>query len=381
MILIPTRILLFIFALGVGVSSSYADTPTISAFGDVRVRSVSSKEDVDEARPFFQLRARLGLKAEPEPGLALNFRLATGTSPTSHNQVLGDSSSPGMARRSFGVDQAYMESYFHESGKFWAGRTPNPLWSPGKNQLVFDSDIAFEGLALKWEPKWSETSAFMNLGAFMVTESYDRPLNTADLGLAMAQVGYSAGGLTVHLNHYAFLNIQGRVITQVESSAKTDVYQGTAFDRYRGNTVFVNDPALAAADRKYYFSNQYEVSNAGFEYKHKLGSFELLWFADFIKNIKVSSQGAAQELGLQVKSGAFSVQVASIIKESDSTVATFTDSNSNGGGTDTQGHRFQAAYNMSKNSQLSTRIFRAKRGVNTVTRDFESMFVDLVASF
>lgn len=381
MVLIPTRILIFIFALGVGISSSSAEPSVLSASGDLRFRTVNSKEDIDEARPFSQLRARLGLKAQPEESLALHFRLATGSSPISTNQVLGDSSAPGMVRRSFGVDLAFMEFIFWESGKFWAGRTANPLWSPGKNQLVFDGDIAFEGLAVKWEPKWSESSAFLNLGAYMVTESYDRPLNTADLGLAMAQLGYSVGGLTIHLNHYAFLNIQGRVITQVESTAKTDVYQGTAFDRYRGNTVFVNDPALPAADRKYYFTHQFEVSNAGFEYKTKFGQVDFLIFADYIKNIKVSDQGTGSEVGLQLKSGATFLQIASITKESDSTVATFTDSDSNGGGTDTQGTRVQLGYNFSKNSQISFSIFNAKRGVATVKRDFQSSFVDLIASF
>lgn len=383
--MIPTRILFFIFALGVGIKTSFAQEttwqPKFEPTGDLRYRIAQSKEDTDETRTFHQLRARLGLKAQVEEDLSLVFRLATATSAISSNQALGESSNPGMPRRSFGLDLGYSEFKLGDSGKLWAGRTANPFWAPAKNQLIYDSDLAFEGLAFKYEPKWEESSAFLNLGAYMVNESYDKPNDTADLGIAGAQLGYTTGGFTVHIAQQAFINIQDRNITGVESGAKTDVYQGTSFDRYRGNTVYVDDPLAAAANRKYFFSNQFVVANLGLEYKTKIFEGELVFFADAIKNTKVTRQSQGSEVGLGYKKDLVSLQLAQITKESDSTVGAFADSDTNGGGTDTSGTRLLLGYQLSKKSQINLNTFRAKRGVDTVTRDYSLTQLDLIASF
>lgn len=418
--MVPTRILICIFALGVGIKSSFAQESSsvpktsseihnqtqaqnqaqaqeppvpspskdeslklkIEPQGDLRYRLAQSKEDVDETRTFHQLRARLGVKAQVEEDLSLIFRLATATSAISSNLTLGDSKDPGMPRRSFGLDLAYTEFKWGGSGKLWAGRTANPFWAPAKNQLIYDGDLAFEGLALKWEPKWeNDHSLFMNFGAFMVNESYERPYDTADLGIAGAQIGYSWGGFTVHLAHQAFINIQDRNITGVEKDAKTDVYQGTSYNVYRGNTVYVNDPLLAPVDRKYFFSNQYVVGNLGLEYKLKAFSGEFLFFADAIQNSKVSTQANGYEAGLGLKFGNTSLQIAQVVKEADATVGAFSDSDTNGGGTDTSGQRVIVGYQLSKKSQISLNSFRAKRGVATVTRDYSLTQLDLSASF
>lgn len=400
--MIPTRILFFIFALGVGVKSSYAQTappslpsdastPEIKSeskfegkfepMGDLRYRMAQSKEDIDEARTFHQVRARLGIKAQVEEDLALVFRLATATSAISSNQALGDSKDPGMPRRNFGLDLAYSEFKLWSSGKLWAGRTANPFWAPARNQLIYDSDLAFEGLALKWEPKFETGSAFINLGSYMVNESYEKPYDTVDMGIVGAQIGYSVGGFTIHLAQQAFINIQDRNITGVEKDAKIDVYQGTTYNVYRGNSVYVNDPIAAPADRKYFFSNQYIVGNLGLEYKFKAWDNELVLFADAIQNLKVSSLSKGFEAGVSAKFGNVSLQLAQIVKEADSTVGAFADSDSNGGGTDTSGQRLTLGYQLSKKSQLSVNTFQAKRGVDTVTRDYSLTQLDLSASF
>jgi hypothetical protein len=406
--LIPTHIMTFILALGVGIKSFAQSTPVVlpsetpaekkdepktetkfetkfEPMGDLRYRLAQSKEDIDEKRTFHQLRARLGVRATVEESLTLVLRLATATSAISSNQTLGDSSAPGMPRRSFGLDQAFSEFRFWEGTKIWAGRTANPFWAPAKNQMIYDSDLNFEGFAFKWEPKWGPVSPFLNIGAFIVNESYDKTgsaqgVDTADAGILGAQIGYAIHGFTFHLNHQAFANIQDRNITGIESGAKTDAYQGTQYLVYRGNSVYTKD-LVPVATSPYLFKNKYLVSNAGFEYKTKFSDLEFMVFGDLISNSAVSSLGKGSELGVSFKYGKTSLQLAQIAKEADSTVGAFTDSDTNGGGTDGTGTRVVLGYQLTPKSQVVLNSFQAKRGKDTVTRDYSLTQLDLVASF
>ena len=402
--MVPTRILFFSLAFGVGIKSFAQNNPVPSSppelntevkpdlktetkfetkfepIGDLRYRLNNSKEGDDEARTFHQLRARLGIKAQVEENLALTFRLASASSAISANQTLGDAGAPGMPRRAFGLDLAYTEYKFGD-GKIWLGRTANPFWAPVKNQLIYDSDLAFEGLAIKYEPKWESVSAFLNLGGFIVNESYDKPYDTVDMGIASAQAGVSWAGLTFHVAQHAFVNIQDRAITGVEAGAKVDPFQGTSFNVYRGNTVYPNDPNLPAASRIYYFQNKYVVANAGLEYKYKSGGLETSLFADFIRNTTLERLNNGLEAGVGLKYERVLLQLARITKQADSTVGAFTDSDTNGGGTDVDGTRLILGYQFSPKSSISINRFQATRGLDTVSRPFSLTQVDLVASF
>ncbi len=402
--MVPTHILICIFALGVGIKSFAQDNPAtvlpadtvaepkpesvpepkfdikFEPLGDLRYRISQSKEDIDETRTFHQLRARLGVRANVEKDLTLTFRLATATSAISSNQTLGDSISPGMPRRSFGIDQAFSEFRFGEGFKFWAGRTANPFWAPAKNQLIYDGDLNFEGLALKWEPKWGEAFPFVNLGGFIVNESYDKPYDTVDLGILGAQFGYSVHGFTFHVGQQAFVNIQDRNIVGLETGAKIDVYQGSAYNVYRGNSVYPSDP-LCLVGCNYLFTNKYLITTGGFEYKTKFSNIELMLFGDTIHNTKAPVLNKGYEAGIFLKHERVSVQLAQIFKEADATVGAFTDSDTNGGGTDASGTRAILGYQLSPKSQILLNTFKATRGLDTVKRDFSWTQLDLIASF
>lgn len=356
------------------VQAQTLDLKKLSWSGDLRYRLAEAKEKSDDRRLYQQLRARLGLKAEVNESVQAIFRLATATSAISSNQTLGDSSNPGMTRRSFGLDWAYLDWKFLSAGKFWAGRTANPFWSPAKTQLVFDSDLAFEGLALKWEPKWSHSGAFANLGGFVVAENYSAPNDAIDTGLIGAEVGYNLQTLTLHIANYHFLNIVDRQITTIESSAKVDSYS-QPFDRYRGNTVYLNGPG------KYHFSHQYVLWQGGVEFKFDVGPVQLVTFYDYVLNEKVGRQREGRELGVSAKLQRWSLAVARVEKDADAVVGAFTDSDTNGGGTDNQGWRYQLGILAGPNTSFALTHYDAKRGVGAVERDYRATHADLVVSF
>jgi len=364
--------------------SSFAFAQDYKWSGDLRYRMARAKESIDEERKFQQLRARLGIRADVNESVQAVIRLATANSAISTNQTMGDSSEPGMTRRSFGLDLAYIDWSFLRFGKLWAGRTANPFWSPSKAQIVFDSDLAFEGFALKWEPNWSRTGAFVNLGGFMVSENYAAGADSVDIGIAGGDAGWiwkrSGFTWTTHAGNYYFFNIQNNYITRVDKDAKIDPYS-FPHDRYRGNTVYVEDALLPSADRKYLFQTEFVLLEFGTEFKHKLGPIEYLLFVDAVENTKVGQYGRALEYGAGIKWKWLSYTEAVIRKESDSVVGAFTDSDANGGGTDNKGTRRTLAFQLGKSVSLAATQFSATRGVDTVQRKYSGTHVDLSVSF
>lgn len=353
-------------------------------FGDLRYRMAKKQQAEDDTRNYQQIRARLGVDAEVNDNVRAGLRLATGTSPLSTNQALGDAADPGMPRRYFGIDQAYLNWNYLEGGNLWAGRTPNPFWTPGKSQTIFDSDLSFEGLAIKYQlqPKSSRLSGFLNIGGFIISENYVAPEDLVDVGILGGDLGFvfksDSWTWTTHGGNYYFLNIQDKEVNTANQSAAIDPYS-YPFDRYSGNTVYPNDPNLPKAQRKYYFANQYILLEAGTEWKQKLGAFELTGFIEWIHNDKTGDE--AQEYGLGVKWKWLGVGYAFINKSSDSLVGAFTDDDAGGGGTDYRSTRLTADAQVTKNVAFDVAVYGATRGVSTVPRKYSATYINALLKF
>lgn len=354
--------------------------------GDLRYRLVQAKEAQDEPRPYQQLRARLQMKATVNPELRALLRLATGSSAISSNQTLGDAKDPGFARRDFGLDLAAIQWSVTDDLVVSGGRVPNPYFSAGKNQLIFDSDLNFEGLSLQYKWKTGGGNLFVNAGAFLIVENYDSTTRSdvADLGIPGLQLGYSYDfGGTVATLHYAtqhYINIQDAPITSLDKGAKYDIYS-IPFDRYRGNSIYTLFPGDPPATRKYQILNKYVLDVVGAELKTKLAFVDVLFFADFVKNREVSANGSGHEFGLTLKWGRTSLGYGLIRKEADAVVGAYSDSDANGGGTDADGNRVSLGYQFSDNSSFAMNQYQAKRGISSTERDYALTQVDFMMSF
>ncbi|CAN5716528.1 hypothetical protein BH10BDE1_BH10BDE1_03770 [soil metagenome] len=352
--------------------------------GDMRFRFVQLRESVDDPRLYQQIRARLGFRADVQDDLTAVFRLATATSAISNNQTLGDAKEPGMPRRSFGVDLAYGDWKFLESGRLLMGRLANPFYAPGRTQLVFDSDLTFEGVSAGWQPKWTDSNAFLNLGAFIISENYATTGDVVDTGLVAVDLGYSLktefGQWTAHVARYHYLNIQNRPVTSIEKDAKTDAYSYPN-DRVRGNTVYPNDPLAAPADRKYYYSYDFVQTEVGIEWKMETGAFDILAYGDFVANERAGANGEAHEYGLSLKYGRVQLLIAKGTKRSDSVIGGFTDSDFNGGGTDNRGTKYSVSYALSDFSSMAFTDYEATRGIDSVARDYYARHLDFSLQF
>lgn len=348
--------------------------------GDLRYRATKSHEAIDQNRYTQQLRARLGVTAEVNKDVDAVVRLMTGTKAVSGNQTLGDSSDPGMPRRSFGIDWAYIDWHLGESSHLWVGRTANPFWAPGKTGIIFDPNLAFEGVALKLEKRGPGGGMFLNLDASVISENYKAPDDVVDTGLVGGDAGLALktdfGTFTGHAGFYHYLNVTNRLITTVEKGATIDPYSYPS-EPYKGNSVYRPDPAKA----EYFFAYQYAIWEAGAEWKWQVKPFDFLAYYDAALNDRVRAAHRAEEYGISAKYKRVQLVFVQLLREADSVFAAYTDADTNGGGTDNRGKRISFIYHLADNSQLAYHRYRADRGISTVERPYEADRLELQVSF
>lgn len=378
-----TQVVVLLLALDVHAQETSESKPKLGFAGDMRYRLVRAQEGDDESRFYQQLRVRLGLDAEVNETMRAKVRLATSTSNTSANQLLGDESDAGMARRTFGIDQAYMDWRPLPTTAFFLGRTPNPFWMPAKAQTIFDADLAFEGLATQWNNERSSGGVFANFGAFIISENYNKGTvgtegtDSADTGLFGLDLGYEFSGekwnWTSHLGYYYFSKVEDVNIKRFSKSAATDV-QSAPFLSYRGNSVY-------ASGGEHFFANAFGLAEVGTELKLKCERGEWTIFAIGVMNTLATKKNVALESGVIAQMGGTQLGYAFILKQADSVIGALTDTDSNAGGTDNRGHRLTIGQKLGKNFNVTLNQFIAERGIDTVTRDAYLTFLDFSVAF
>jgi hypothetical protein len=132
-------------------------------------------------------------------------------------------------------------------------------------------------------------------------------------------------------------------------------------------------------------------------YKEDFGELELFTIVDFnlglpvsvygdyVLNTEASDNDTAYMVGLTLNKakdpGSWELDYNWRDLEADSVVGLFTDSDSFGGGTNAQGHRIQAKYQLQKNWQIGSTLFLDKLDPDGKDTDFTRFFLDLVFKF
>jgi hypothetical protein len=122
----------------------------------------------DEDRNRVRLRARLGVEANLLDNWFAGIRLASGsdTSPVSTNQTLGGNGT-NFSKYDIWIDRAFLNYSNAGDFKVLFGRFDNPFYN---TELVWDSDVGFDGLAFQIKKNLSEDhlSSFLSFGAFPI---------------------------------------------------------------------------------------------------------------------------------------------------------------------------------------------------------------------
>jgi hypothetical protein len=322
--------------------------------GDLRYRHETINDDAATTeRNRHRIRARFGMDADLGEDLSVGIVLATGASnPVSANQSLDG----GFTRKDIGFDRAFFAWDINDELTMRGGKMGIPMFRPGGNHLIFDSDLNPEGLFLGYDG----ASVFANIGGFWVEERGSAP----DAILYALQGGYRMmiGGdaeLAIGLSYYDYKNTRG--------------YEPFYLGEPQGNTVDLTGNLI----------NDYNLAEIFAQVELEAGGQPLRLFFDYVENTEASQLDTGFALGARWRSasnpGDWEVGWAYEDLEADAVVATFTDSDFIGGGTDGKGHILRAAYRLRNNVRLNGTYFLNETGANDV--DYNRLQLDITFMF
>ena len=343
-----------------------------------------------EDRNRFRVRARLGADLNVNEWLVGGLRMTTGlaSDPVSPNQT----QEINKGKYTIGLDRAYLKAAPYDWLTLQGGRFGNPFFN---TDLMWDPDLAFDGLAASFTPKFNDTwSSFSTIGAFPVEEiqqsdtsaSKSKWLYALQTGIQWKAANRSTAKLG--LAYYDYENVEG----QTSPGGNASLYTGTvpAF-RQKGNNTFdvtrLNGSLgnLPGNEGKYYaLASKFKLLNA-------TGQIDLLTYdpvhviltGDYVKNIgfdhdevlsrtgkdnKEETDGYQLRLDVghnsftspnssDVHKNDWSAMVAYKYLEADAVLDAFTDSDFSLGGTNAKGWILGANYAIDKNAWLSARYF------------------------
>lgn len=344
-------------------SLKWAENVKIS--GDLRYRYEMIDEEGANNRNRNRIRARLGFTGEVTDDIEVGLRLATSEpfssdkgDPISTNQTLDDA----FSKKSIWLDLAYFKwSPKHSGLNIFGGKMEHPFYRSGGNQLIFDSDLTPEGIAVQYTKSLGESDElFANGGGFWINEVS----SGADTSLWGMQAGLkhkfaNKTTLTGGASYYSYGNIEG-------SSALI----GSGF---QGN------PNSASK-----YLSDYDITEIFGEYGFKLGETPAAAFASYVKNTSASTtQDTGWLIGGKLgkckdpASWEFSYDYRDL--EADAVLGALSDSDFIGGGTNGKGHRFGFTYQLAKNLQGAQTYFLDEKANDN--HDYGRLQTDLIFKF
>jgi hypothetical protein len=352
-------------------ASSWADKVTVK--GDVRFRFETIDQEGKDVRERARIRARVGAYGKVTSELDTGIELSTTEDgdPVSSNQTLGGN----LDRENAYFDLVYLD-YHPEAlpgARLVAGKMENPFIRVC--DLTWDNDLNPEGLALKFKGE-NEDSAFawfLNGGGFWVQERKEDDETMlygaqAAVKFNMDETSYVQGGV----GYYLYDNIEG--VTVLNS----DPTKG------QGNSVEkITDDATGDVIEALYL-NGYELADVFLEAGFDIG-IPVTVYANYVVNSDADDEDtgylAGFRLGKTKEPGSFDFDYNYRSLEKDAVVGAFTDSDSFGGGTDGEGHRFAVGYQIAKNLKGNVTYFMDDIGVSGDSSSYDRLQVDLNAKF
>jgi hypothetical protein len=294
------------------------------------------------------------------------------------------------------LDLAYLKFKPPVQGlTLWGGRIANPFLY---TDLVWDSDVGFDGFAANYTRKLSPTlDAFITGGAFPLQEV---EFSSKDKWLFGGQVGLdykprkeiiSRTGLA----YYYYKNTQGKA----NSPAYPNEYDYTApLFMQKGNTLFDIDPGPAlklALASKYELLNITSTLDIGFwdpirvvligDYAKNLG-YDQTQVAQLTGNPNVKGDTSGYQVGLAVgypvmnRNKDWRLFAYYKYLGANAVFDAFTDSDFHGGGTNAKGWILGGEFGLTKNIWLSAR-WMSTNEIKGPPLAIDSFFLDLNARF
>ena len=347
-----------LFAILASPAGSAQDswTDSISFKGDFRPRYEYIDLEGLPERNRGRFRIRVGMSADVNDDVEVIFQLASGgDNPVSTNQSFGD----GFSRKDIGIDLAYADWTPNDDLHVFVGKMKNPIHRAGSHALIWDSDLNPEGVALGFK----SGAFFGTAGTYFVEE---RALTNDSLLLA------AQGGMHFDISNSTKLTAGAGYFAYTDTKGNAPFWIGLPF----GNSVDANGNLI-------YDYNELELFA---EFETKIGKYPLGLFVDYVQNLEVDVNDTGQSFGVRFgkadEPGTWQASWAWQELEADAVIATFTDSDFGGGGTDARGHTIKAAYALADNWTVGGTLFLNEVGIASgAPRDFTRLQLDLNFSF
>lgn len=328
----------------------------------------------------FRLRARLDLLAYISQNLEAGVRLSTGKDddPVSTNETMGDY----FNHDSFVLNRAYLKWRPTSTLTFTGGRFGNPWFC---TDLVWDSDVNFEGMSVNLDFQTSEMSnLFLTIGGF--------PLQEEEKHKEKWLFGYQLGGslkpradlkYRFAVGFFDFHNIEGEFDSparpeQKDHTSPAYMQKGNSIVNIRTDGSYL--PGLvgdyneinvtARVDCAFFYPvnivAQFDfVTNIGFEKKDAIKKIndQIANASDKITDWPEETNGYMVSLAVghkkTKKPGEWKCFFAYKHLEADAVLDAFTDSDFHLGGTNAKGYIFGIQAGIAKNMWVATRWMSA----------------------
>ena len=375
------------------------------------------------SRDRLRARLRLGMKAKITNDFDVSVRLATGSGsdPVSTNQTMGEYGN----KYNLMLDRVYLkftdiDLQDYPWLTFYGGRMKNPFLS---SDLVWDSDLAFDGLATTFRYNLSGSddlfdmddrskTLYMTFGAFPLQEV---ELSTKDkwlLGLQLGGKFISESGRSTYeagITVYDYRNITGK---RNETGLSLNDYTAPEYMQ-KGNTLFQIANSGNTSDAPFALASDYNLLNV-------TGCMTFTHFApinvkvifDWVKNMGFDRESIIERTGGSViVSGGGEADVSDITEETegymlkvvvgwpeitrryswrvfgaykhlerDAVLDAFTDSDFHLGGTNAKGFLLGGEYGILDNVSLSARMLSTDE-IQGAPYGVDVFQVDLIAKF
>lgn len=352
--------------LGVVVAAGALQTIAqdgVKLSGDFRYRhEVKDKEGKDTYNRQ-RVRARIGLEGQVNEDVKIKVRLASGSDdPVSSNQTMDGA----FTSKSIWLDRAYAEWKAVDGLKLMAGKVKNPFHNVGKGGLVWDGDLNPEGIAAKLAAEMEGVEPFVNAGHFWI----DQDKGDDHLFLWGAQ-----GGLVMALGEGASLTVGGSYFYYDELQGEGLLYDDDGFGNSTTEIIDEVDPVTGETLESHeVFANDYTLAEGFAELALDAG-LPVSIYGDYVVNTEADDDDTAYLMGVKVGkakapgSVQFEYNYRNI--EKDAVMATFNDSDFNGGESGADGHVVKGAVALMKNWTLGAAYLMAESDSGTEYNIFQ----------
>ena len=361
-----------VVSLMVGGVNAADWTDNVKVKGDLRYRHEMLDNDNDSVDPRHRqrLRARIGIFGTVSDMTEVGVQLATGSDdPVSTNQTLGDA----FSTKNVGIDLAYFTTRHDKLPglELTGGKFKNPFITPGKSELMWDSDWNPEGGVLSLE-RVVDNVTIMAVGSGLWIEERSSG-DDSWLGAGQAAVQFHLADKTTALKvgggFYAYQNAKS-----FAPFHEADDSKGNSFD-----SVEVD------GEYEYVYATGYELLEMFVEVSHQVQSIPVTVIGDFVTNTAADSLETGWLVGAYVgktkKPGSWALRYLYREVEKDAVVGAFADSDFRGGGTDARGHEFGGSLQLANNTTFSASWFANEIGLEQKITDFSRLQVDLQLKF